>query len=160
MRDRAEVVVVGAGIMGLSIAYHLAELGVRDVTVVDVFEGVGQHSAGNMSDAELHELECVACPGAGACGGQFTANTMATVMELIGLAPLYTRRVRTRVVLPVIRLEFLGSAWRRADTVFSGPPNAWAKLRLTSGNSTRSCGLLGPAIEGTTEAKSSSRLSE
>src|ERR1700738_727053 len=40
----------------------------KDVTVVDVFEGVGQHSAGNMSDAELHELECVACPGAGACG--------------------------------------------------------------------------------------------
>ena len=58
----------------------------RDVTVVDVFEGVGQHSAGKMSDAELHELECVACPGAGACGGQFTANTMATVSEAIGLA--------------------------------------------------------------------------
>jgi dihydroxy-acid dehydratase len=58
----------------------------KDVTVVDVFEGVGQHSAGKMSDAELHELECVACPGAGACGGQFTANTMATVSEMIGLA--------------------------------------------------------------------------
>ena len=58
----------------------------RDVTVVDVFEGVGQHSAGNMTDAELHELECVACPGAGACGGQFTANTMAMVSEAIGLA--------------------------------------------------------------------------
>jgi dihydroxy-acid dehydratase len=58
----------------------------RDVTVVDVFEGVGQHSAGGMSDAELHELECVACPGAGACGGQFTANTMAMVSEAIGLA--------------------------------------------------------------------------
>jgi dihydroxy-acid dehydratase len=58
----------------------------RDVTVVDVFEGVGQHSAGNMSDADLHELECVACPGAGACGGQFTANTMAMVSEAIGLA--------------------------------------------------------------------------
>ena len=58
----------------------------KDVTVVDVFEGVGQHSAGKMSDAELHELECVACPGAGACGGQFTANTMATVSEAIGLA--------------------------------------------------------------------------
>jgi dihydroxy-acid dehydratase len=58
----------------------------RDVTVVDVFEAVGQHSAGNMSDADLHELECVACPSAGACGGQFTANTMATVSEAIGLA--------------------------------------------------------------------------
>jgi dihydroxy-acid dehydratase len=58
----------------------------RDVTVVDVFEAVGQHAAGNMSDADLHELECVACPSAGACGGQFTANTMATVSEAIGLA--------------------------------------------------------------------------
>ncbi|MGE0849816.1 MAG: dihydroxy-acid dehydratase [Hyphomicrobiaceae bacterium] len=58
----------------------------KDVTVVDVFEGVGQHSAGKLSDADLHELECVACPGAGACGGQFTANTMAMVSEAIGLA--------------------------------------------------------------------------
>ena len=58
----------------------------RDVTVVDVFEAVGQHSAGNMSNEDLHELECMACPGAGACGGQFTANTMAMVSEAIGLA--------------------------------------------------------------------------
>jgi dihydroxy-acid dehydratase len=58
----------------------------KDVTVVDVFEAVGQHSAGNMSDGDLHALECVACPGAGACGGQFTANTMAMVSEAIGLA--------------------------------------------------------------------------
>jgi dihydroxy-acid dehydratase len=58
----------------------------RDVTVVDVFEAVGKHGAGNMTDEELHELECVACPSAGACGGQFTANTMATVSEAIGLA--------------------------------------------------------------------------
>jgi len=58
----------------------------RDVTVVDVFEAVGQHRAGKMSDDELFELECVACPGAGACGGQYTANTMACVSEAIGLA--------------------------------------------------------------------------
>jgi dihydroxy-acid dehydratase len=58
----------------------------RDVTVVDVFEGVGMHSSGRMSDEELHELECVACPSAGSCGGQFTANTMACVSEAIGLA--------------------------------------------------------------------------
>src|SRR5690606_4734021 len=58
----------------------------KDVTVVDVFEGVGQHAAGKMSDEDLHKLECVACPGAGACGGQFTANTMACVSEAIGLA--------------------------------------------------------------------------
>src|SRR5579863_368943 len=62
----------------------------RDVTVADVFEAVGKHSAGTMTDAELHELECVACPGAGACGGQFTANTMACVSEAIGLALPYS----------------------------------------------------------------------
>ena len=62
----------------------------KDVTVVDVFEGVGQYSAGNMSLTELNELECVACPGAGACGGQFTANTMACVSEAIGLALPYS----------------------------------------------------------------------
>lgn len=58
----------------------------KDVTVVDVFEGVGQYAAGKMTEEELMELECVACPSAGACGGQFTANTMACVSEAIGLA--------------------------------------------------------------------------
>jgi dihydroxy-acid dehydratase len=58
----------------------------RDVTIVDVFEGVGMHNVGRMSDAELHELECNACPSAGSCAGQFTANTMACVSEAIGLA--------------------------------------------------------------------------
>jgi len=60
----------------------------RDVTIQDVFEAVGANAAGKMTDAELHELENVACPGAGACGGQYTANTMSTVMELIGLSPV------------------------------------------------------------------------
>ncbi len=58
----------------------------RDVTVQDVFEAVGAHSGGQMSDDELHALECVACPSAGSCGGQFTANTMACVSEAMGLA--------------------------------------------------------------------------
>ena len=58
----------------------------RDVTVQDVFEGVGAHSAGSMSDADLRELEHVACPGAGSCGGMFTANTMAAVSEGLGIA--------------------------------------------------------------------------
>ncbi|MCW5745166.1 MAG: dihydroxy-acid dehydratase [Alphaproteobacteria bacterium] len=58
----------------------------KDVTVVDVFEGVGMHAAGRFSDSDLHELECAACPSAGSCGGQFTANTMACVSEAIGLA--------------------------------------------------------------------------
>ena len=58
----------------------------KDVTVQDVFEAVGQHAAGNLPDEELHALECVACPSAGACGGQYTANTMACVSEAMGLA--------------------------------------------------------------------------
>ena len=60
----------------------------QDVTIQDVFEAVGRHAAGTMTDAELLELENVACPGAGACGGQYTANTMATVMEVIGISPM------------------------------------------------------------------------
>lgn len=58
----------------------------KDVTVQDVFEAVGMHAVGKMDDADLHDLECHACPGSGACGGQFTANTMACVSEAIGLA--------------------------------------------------------------------------
>jgi dihydroxy-acid dehydratase len=58
----------------------------RDVTVQDVFEAVGAHSAGKMSEQDLHALESVACPSSGSCGGQFTANTMACVSEAIGLA--------------------------------------------------------------------------
>ncbi|MQC19364.1 MAG: dihydroxy-acid dehydratase, partial [Chloroflexi bacterium] len=60
----------------------------RDVTIQDVFEGVGQHSAGNLSDERLAALEAAACPGAGACGAQYTANTMATVMEFLGISPM------------------------------------------------------------------------
>ena len=58
----------------------------KDVTIVDVFEGVGKQSTGKMSEDDLFELESVACPSAGSCGGQFTANTMACVSEAIGLA--------------------------------------------------------------------------
>jgi dihydroxy-acid dehydratase len=62
----------------------------RPVTIQDLFEAVGKHSVGDMSDADLDELENVACPSAGACGAQFTANTMATVSEAIGLALPYS----------------------------------------------------------------------
>src|SRR5204862_1106792 len=60
----------------------------RDVTIQDVFEAVGAHAAGDMSDEDLAELEGVASPGAGACGGQFTANTMATAFEVLGISPM------------------------------------------------------------------------
>jgi dihydroxy-acid dehydratase len=60
----------------------------KDVTIQDVYEAIGANVAGQMSDTDLKELEDVACPGAGACGGQYTANTMSTVMEMIGLSPM------------------------------------------------------------------------
>ena len=60
----------------------------KDITIQDVFEAVGANAAGRVSDAELLAIENAACPGPGACGGQYTANTMATVMEVIGLSPM------------------------------------------------------------------------
>ncbi len=65
----------------------------KDVTLGDVYEAIGANAAGKMSDADLRELENVACPGAGACGGQFTANTMAMALEFIGLSPMGTASV-------------------------------------------------------------------
>src|SRR6185369_7351754 len=65
----------------------------RDLTILDVFEAVGANAAGKMSNEDFLAIENLACPGAGACGGQFTANTMATVMEMIGLSPMNTASV-------------------------------------------------------------------
>ena len=59
----------------------------EDVTIQDVFEGLGAYLAGKISAEDLHELESAACPGAGACGGQFTANTMSTALEFLGISP-------------------------------------------------------------------------
>jgi len=69
----------------------------KDVTIQDVFEAVGTHAAGNMTDEQLCALEDVACPGPGACGGQFTANTMATVCELLGVSPMAANGVPAMV---------------------------------------------------------------
>jgi dihydroxy-acid dehydratase len=65
----------------------------RDVTVQDIFEAVGANAAGKMSDLDLKELEDVVCPGPGACGGQFTANTMAMALEFLGLSPMGTASI-------------------------------------------------------------------
>ena len=59
-----------------------------DVTIQEVFEAVGAHAAGKITDEELHALEDVASPGAGACGGQFTANTMAMAFQVLGISPI------------------------------------------------------------------------
>src|SRR5580658_5160258 len=65
----------------------------RDLTIQDVFEAVGSRAAGRISEQEFQDIENLACPGAGACGGQYTANTMATVMEMIGLSPMNSAAV-------------------------------------------------------------------
>ena len=76
----------GLALYGGSIAPgHLAD---RDLTIQDVFEAVGAYGRGKITAAELKAIEDTACPGAGACGGQFTANTMSTVMEFLGISPL------------------------------------------------------------------------
>src|SRR5205085_10387152 len=59
----------------------------RDITIQDVFEAVGSYAAGTIDAGELHEVESAACPGAGACGGQFTANTMSTALDFLGISP-------------------------------------------------------------------------
>ena len=69
----------------------------RDVTIQDVFEAVGAHAAGKLTDAQLGALENSACPGPGACGGQFTANTMSMVCELLGVSPLSANGVPAMV---------------------------------------------------------------
>jgi len=65
----------------------------HDVTIQDVFEAVGKHAAGKMNDRELKDLENVACPNAGACGGQFTANTMSTAFAILGISPIWANEV-------------------------------------------------------------------
>ena len=81
----------------------------RDVTIQDVFEAVGAHAAGRMTDAQLGALEDAACPGPGACGGQFTANTMATVCELLGVSPMQANGV------PAMAAEKAGAARRAGE---------------------------------------------
>ena len=85
----------------------------RDVTIQDVYEAIGAHAAGKLSSEELHELESVACPAAGACGGQFTANTMATALEFLGISPAGTQRHPRARHIEEGRLRGGGQARRR-----------------------------------------------
>ena len=119
----------------------------HDVTIQDVFEAVGAHAAGAMSDEELAELEAVASPGAGACGGQFTANTMAMAFEILGISPIGSamvpaedaeqgrgrpgrRRARGRRAAPRPAPERHHHARRRSRT--RSPPSPRAAARPTA----------------------------
>src|SRR3712207_4019903 len=76
------------GLMLYSGSIHPGRFHDQDVSIMEVFEAVGKHAVGAMSDEELGELERAASPGAGACGGQFTANTMAMAFEVLGISPM------------------------------------------------------------------------
>ena len=113
----------------------------KDVTVQDVFEAVGRYAAGTIDEAELHALECVACPSAGSCGGQFTANTMACVSEALGLALPGSAGApapyESRDAYAVASGEDGHEAFRIADTP---APDCDAQV---SGECRPHCGLLG-----------------
>ena len=128
----------------------------RDVTIGDVFEAVGAHNAGKLSDAGLAELERVACPGAGACGGQFTANTMATAFEAMGISPagssgvpaLDPRRAEVardtgRLVMKLLREDVRPSRIITRDAV----ENAIAAVMATGGSTNAVLHLLAVARE-------------
>ncbi|MFB0923432.1 MAG: dihydroxy-acid dehydratase, partial [Alphaproteobacteria bacterium] len=115
----------------------------KDVTIIDVFEAVGANAAGTMSDEDLLELECIACPSAGACGGQFTANTMACVSEAIGLAlphsagapAVYENRDEYAVASGKAVMELVKSQLRPRDIVtLKSFENAAAIVAATGGS--------------------------
>ena len=125
----------------------------RDVTVVDVFEAVGREQAGTLSAAELDVLERVACPSAGACGGQFTANTMACVSEAIGLALFnssgapapYESRDHYAIASGIAVMDLLAKRIRPRDVVTRKSLENAARVVACTGGSTNG-GLHLPAI--------------
>lgn len=119
----------------------------NDVTIIDVFEGVGKHATGEFSDKDLHEMECAACPSAGACGGQFTANTMACVSEAIGLAlpgsagapAPYLTRDEYAVASGKAVMELIKSGIRPRDIVTRKSLENAAMVVAATGGSTNAC---------------------
>jgi len=128
----------------------------KDVTIQDVFEAVGTHAAGNMSEEDLSELEHAACPGAGACGGQFTANTMATAFEVMGISPMGSAMVpamdprKDEVCVEAGRLvmRLLEQDLKPSDVVTRGSlENAIAAVAATGGSTNGVLHLLAVAYE-------------
>ncbi len=128
----------------------------KDVTIQDVFEAVGANAAGKITDAELLEIENVACPGAGACGGQYTANTMATVMEFIGLSPFGSssvpatdpRKYKVSLDCGKLIMEILRRGVRPSDILTPKAfENAIASVAATGGSTNAVLHLLAMARE-------------
>jgi dihydroxy-acid dehydratase len=128
----------------------------HDVTIQDVFEAVGAHAAGNMSDEDLSELEHAACPGAGACGGQFTANTMATAFEVMGISPMGSAMVPAMdprkddvcVEAGKLVMRLLEQDLKPSDVITRGSlENAIAAVAATGGSTNGVLHLLAVAYE-------------
>jgi dihydroxy-acid dehydratase len=128
----------------------------RDVTIQDVFEAVGAHAAGDMSDADLAELEAAASPGAGACGGHFTANTMATAFEMLGISAMGTSMVPAENGLKGaagercgrLVMELIERGVRASDIITEGSlENAIACVAATGGSTNAVLHLLAVARE-------------
>jgi len=128
----------------------------RDVTIQDVFEAVGAHAAGRMTAARLRDLELHACPGAGACGGQFTANTMATAIEVLGMSPMDSGSVpamdpkKDEIALECGRqaVELLRRNIRPRDVITRASlENAIASIAVTGGSTNGVLHLLAIAHE-------------
>jgi dihydroxy-acid dehydratase len=133
-----------------------------DITIQDVFEAVGANAAGRIDDAELKAIEDHACPGAGACGGQFTANTMATVMEFIGLSPMGTaavpqvdaRKDDTAVRCGRVIMDMVRSNLRARDICTRAAfLNAIASVAATGGSTNAVLHLLAMAREAELDLK-------
>jgi dihydroxy-acid dehydratase len=128
----------------------------RDVTIQDVFEAVGRHAAGNLSAQDLHALEGAACPGAGACGGQFTANTMAMAADFLGISPFglsgipATDPAKTSAAETAGRIAVdLVRADRRPSEIITAPAlrNAVASVAASGGSTNGVLHLLAIAHE-------------
>ena len=128
----------------------------KNITIQDVFEAVGAHAAGKITDAQLDEIEASACPGPGACGGQFTANTMSTVCELLGISPMSANGVPAtdpqkdkeahyvgEIVMQLVANDLLPSQIVTRDAI----ENAIASVALTGGSTNAVLHLLAIANE-------------
>jgi dihydroxy-acid dehydratase len=135
--DLPSVILYGGSIMP-------GHLGAQAITIQDVFEAVGAHSAGAIDDARLEEVEQAACPGAGACGGQFTANTMALAMSFLGLSPMGLNDI------PAVHPDKKRAAWE-AGRITVEALNAGRNARsLITAKALRNAAVAGTATAGST----------
>ncbi|MBV9527606.1 dihydroxy-acid dehydratase [Sphingomonas sp.] len=135
--DLPAVILYGGSIMP-------GRLGDKALTIQDVFEAVGAHSAGTIGDAELKAVEKAACPGAGACGGQFTANTMALAMSFLGLSPMGLNDI------PAVHPDKTGAAFEAGWAVVDAVKNGRNARSLITVESLRNAAVAGTATAGST----------